>query len=166
MSNKVQVLANIVAQPLNTYNFRIDIPEINYSVLVESTTFPSQKLREVVLYFQGEAVKYPTLPDTPSPWQVTLPESDKGVVRNDFESLISSYYDQRTGLMKYKKWSNITVTACDMADNVVFVCVLHGAWCAGRESVNLSAQSVGDAWKWNYEFHYQWIEDLDVKKIG
>lgn len=162
MSTKVQTFANIITQPLNTHNFHVSIPEINYDVLVESTTFPSRKLQSVTLWFQGEPIKYPTLPGETQEWTVTLPESENGVVRKDFESLLAKTYDQKSGLLHTKKWKNIVVTARDLEDNVVFSSILHGAWIAGRSDVNLSSQAVTEPWKWQYSFIYQWIEDIDI----
>lgn len=160
MSVKVNTFTELIANPQNTHNFRVSIPDINYSVLVESTTFPSQKLREVKLYFQGEAIKYPTLPEETTTWQVTLPEGEDAKVYKDFRDLASSLYDQKSGIVHVKRWKDVIVSAMDMAGNPVMSVVLHGAWLGGRDAVTLDSSAVETPWKWVYEFHYQWIEDL------
>lgn len=167
MSRKVQQFANIITQPLNTYNFHVNIPEANFSMIVESTQFPSEQLREVVLYYKGEEIRYPAIPQNSHQWSFNIVENDSGAIRRQFDALKSSRYNQSTGLLVARPWRDVQIFARDMADNPVFSCILHGAWCKGRgDGPSLNANSVTDSWKWTYQFVFQWIEDVDHNNQG
>lgn len=166
MSRKVQQFANVITQPLNIYNFDISIPAINFSSVVQASTFPSEKLQIMTLFTHGEQVQYPSIPKNGGQWQVTLPESDSGIIRREFEAIKSNMWNQKTGLLTPPKWYDISVIARDLADNPVFSGVLHGCWIMGRNDVNLNAQDVQTSWKWDYMFIYQWLEDKDHNNPG
>lgn len=167
MSRKLNTFAAVITQPLNTHNFVVTIPGANTSeIVVSSTSFPSEKLRMVKLYYQGEEIRYPTIPENSGTWDITIPESDGGVIRRELENLKGSMYDQMSGIMDSSKWKNITVTARDLNDQPVFQCVLHGAWISGRDDVSLDNSDPTQAWKWKYTFHFQYIEDIDLNYTG
>jgi len=160
MSIKVSTFTSIINQPLNTHKFNVSIPELDLSMIVESTTFPSEQLEEVQLYYQGESIKYPTIPSQSQSWSITIPEGDNGVVRRQFEELKSKFYSQKTGLLKNNPWKDVVITVLDLQDKEVFKVILHGVWLKGRNDVSLSADSTTTPWKWEYSFVYQWIEDV------
>lgn len=166
MSLKANQFVKVIQQPLNTYNFVVDIPDIAYGLLVSSTTFPSEKLQTVSLYFQGEEIAYPCLPKNGGSWKVSVPESDSGAVKKVFDTMKQSMFSQKTGFLTPKRWKDITVTARDQSNNLVFSVILHGAYCVGREGQNLDNSQNTSAWKWEYEFHYTWIEDVDLNNKG
>lgn len=166
MSLKVNSFVKIIQQPLNTYNFTVDIPDVDYSLLVSSTTFPSEKLQTMSLYFQGEEIAYPTLPKNGGSWKVRVPESDSGAVKKVFDELKRSMFNQKSGVLTPKVWKSITVSARDQANNLVFQVVLHGAYCLGREGQDLDNSANTKTWQWEYEFRYQWIEDIDLSNQG
>lgn len=163
MSNKVQTFASIITQPLNIHNFLVKIPEVDVSVVVESTTFPTEKLRIIELWAHGEKVRYPGIPENDGIWKIKIPESDTGVVREQLDALKSKIYDQKTGRITIASatsvWKDVEVIARDLADNIVFSVTLHGVWLRGRDALNLSSTDPSASWKWDYEFVYQWIED-------
>lgn len=164
MSLKVNEFAEIITQPLNTYNFVVQIPGVDLDLVVSSTTFPSEKLGEVVLHYQGEAVYYPTIPKNGGNWKVSVPESDKGVVKKSFDALKQSVWNQKTGSLNPTSMKrDIKVIARDMANNIIFEVVLHKAFILGREMSGTLDNSRNDGtWSWEYEFKYTWIEDIDV----
>lgn len=166
MSRKAQQFANIITQPLNIYNFLINIPAISFSNVVQSSVFPSEQLQTMSLFTQGEEVRYPTKPKNGGQWPINIPEADSGIMRREFEALKSAVYDQRRGIILPTKWYDINVTSRDEADNPVFSAILHGCWILGRQNVNLNAQNVTDSWKWDYLFIYQWLEDKDHNNPG
>lgn len=166
MSVKVAQFANIITQPLNIHNFIVDIPGVDVSILVSSTNFPSERLREITLWFQGEKVIYPSLPENDNHWKVKLPESDNGVVRRTLDSLKAKRYNQKTGIMTPDTWKTVTVSARDLEGNLVFQVLLHGAWLKGRDNVDLDNSDPSKNWNWDYEFVFQWIEDVDQNNAG
>lgn len=166
MSVKVATFANIITNPLNLHNFLVTIPGVDLAIVVSSTNFPSEKLREIVLWYQGEKIIYPGLPESENKWKVKLPENDDGKVRRAFDSLKSTRYNQKTGIMVPKLWKTVTVTARDLEGNEVFKVNLHGTWLKGRNPVDLANNDPSKSWEWEYEFVFQWIEDVDCNNKG
>lgn len=163
MSNKAQRFAGVITNPMNVFNFEINIPGVNSNctLVVESTTYPQQgKFRTISLWYQGEQVRYPGLPENGGEWTVRIPESDDGKILKAFHELSSVRYNQKTGVMSPVKFNDITLVMKDLQGNEVYHVVLHGCWINSRNNVNLSAQQAGDSWKWDFVFTYQWIEDV------
>lgn len=167
MSLKVNTFASIITNPMNVHNFVVSIPGVtNGSIVVSSTTFPSEKLREIILHYQGEEIVYPTLPKNDHSWKVKVPESDSGIIKKEFDVLKKKSYNQKTGLFTPTKWKDVPVVARDLAGNEVFKVILHGVWIVGRESVDLNNSDPTKNWEWDYEFRYQWLEDVDSNNQG
>lgn len=165
MSNKVQTFASIITNPMNLHNFEVRIPGVdpNTTLIVESTTFPTQgKFREISLWFQGEKVTYPGLPENGGNWTIRIPESDTGVVAKEFHKLVTAMYNQKTGVMKPTVWKDVEVYCKDLQGNITFSVILHGCWLAQKNQVNLNASTPDQSWKWDYVFVYQWIEDVGL----
>lgn len=153
-------------QPLNTYNFVCDINGIDESILVSSTTFPTESLQEMEMFFQGEKVSFPTLPANGGDWAFNVPESDNGHIDAVFDKLKSDMWDQKTGMFNPKKWFDVTVSARDQAKNLVFQVILHGCWMKGKDPVSLDNSATTTPWKWNYHLHYTWIQDVKLHNPG
>lgn len=166
MSLKAATFANIITNPLNIHNFVVNIPGVDLAIVVSSTQFPSERLREVVLYYQGEKIIYPTIPENDNHWKVKLPENDNGIIRREFDKLKSSRYNQRTGIIHPDLWKTVEVVARDLEGNEVFKVLLHGVWLKGRSNVELANNDPTKNWEWEYEFVFQWIEDVDCKNKG
>lgn len=166
MSVKVQTFANIITNPLNVHNFYVVIPDADLAEIVRSTSFPGEQLREVTLYSHGESVVYPTLPENSGTWSFSIPESDDGKVRRQFEALKSRLYNQKTGALNVDTWYDVQVMARDLNDNPVFGVILHGCWIRGRGDVSLDASNPTNNWNWDYQFRYQWREDMDFENTG
>ena len=166
MAHPIQTFAGIMTNPLNVYNFEVKIPGLDtpeLTLLIESTTFPTQgKFREISLWYMGQQVRYPGLPENGGTWQFKIPESDNGVVATQFKKLFDAMYDQKSGIMKPIIWKNIDIFQKDTAGNIVYHSILHGCWIAQKNPVNLSASTPGDAWKQDFVFVYQWIEDVQT----
>lgn len=166
MSLKVATFAGIITQPLNVHNFLVTIPDVSLSVIVSASAFPTEKLREVKLFYQGEEIRYPTIPSNDGSWKIKIPENDDGKVKRQLDALKQNMYSQKTGLFVPSLWRNITVTARDLENNPVFQVIIHGSWIVGREQVDLANNDPTKNWEWDYEFRYQWIEDVDLKNLG
>jgi hypothetical protein len=167
MSLKVNTFASIITNPLNIHNFVVEIPEAaNASIVVASTQFPSEKLQKVVLHYQGEEVRYPTIPKNDGVWKVKVPETDSGAIKKELDALKSAVYSQKTGIFTPSRWKDVKVTARDLEGNIVFSSILHGAWLVGRDPVELNNSDPSKNWEWDYEFCYQWIEDDTAEVDG
>lgn len=167
MSLKISTFANIITNPLNVHNYIVDIPGVpNGSIVVSSTSFPSEKLQKVILHYQGEEVRYPTIPKNDGVWRVKVPETDSGAIKKELDSLKASMWDQKSGIMLPKKWESVSVTSRDLEGNAVFKVILHGVWLVGREAVDLNNADPTKNWEWDYEFCYQWIEDVNESNPG
>lgn len=167
MSLKVSTFANIITNPLNIHNFIVNIPGVtNGSIVVSSTSFPSEKLQKVILHYQGEEVRYPTIPKNSGEWKVKVPESDSGLIKRELDSLKTDSYSQKTGIFTPKLWKDVEVISRDLENNVVFSVVLHGVWLVGRDDVSLDNSDATKNWEWEYEFCYQWLEDKNASNPG
>lgn len=163
MSLKIKTFASIITQPLAIHNFYIEIPGASTtSIVVSATSFPSEKMREIKLYYQGEEIRYPTLPQNSGEWKFKVPESDSGIIRRELDEIKAKRYNQKLGTMLPYKWKDITVIARDLNQNPVFKVILHGAWLIGREDVPLDNSDPTKSWQWDYAWKYQWIEDVDL----
>lgn len=166
MSLKAQTFAHIITNPMNTHRFEIYVPELSYTAVVQSTTYPQQEnFRDVKLYHQGEEIDYPTIPGNGGDWTIEIPENDDGRIKKEFDAKLASFYNQKTGDFYPHKWDTVIVTARNLRNEVVYAVALKGCWIKGVNKPNLNAQSV-DAWKWQYVFHYNWIEDLSTSNAN
>ncbi len=77
MSIKTNTFRQMLGRPLNTHNFFISIPTMSdVELLVSSTTFPTEKLGSKTLFYQGEAINFPTMPQRGGDWSCTLSEGE------------------------------------------------------------------------------------------
>lgn len=164
MSRKVQQFTKNVPYPQNVHNFTVLIPDllengVDLNLIVESSSFPSYKFRTITLWTHGEPVEYPGLPDGTRTWSVSVPENDKGSVYEIIRSLYKELYNEQTGTLYTPKYRDVQVFARDTQDNIVFHCILHGAWFEGRDIVNLTNSDPTQVWKWPLSFHFHWIEN-------
>lgn len=166
MSFKVSTFANIITNPLNIHNFLVDIPDVDLCIIVSASSFPSEKLRKIILYFQGEQVRYPTIPSNDGVWKIKIPENDDGKVRASLDALKSANYNQKTGYFTPNLWKNVTVTARDLSLNPVFQTIMHGVWLVGRDQVDLQNSDPTKNWEWDYEFCYTWLQDVDLGNVA
>ena len=167
MSLKVNTFASIITNPLNIHKFVVSIPDASVSsIVVASSSFPSEKLQEVVLHYQGEEIVYPTIPKQDHSWKISVPENDSGSIRRELDKLKTKMWNQQTGIFLPSTWSSVEVTARDLSENPVFKVRLIGAWLVGRDSVSLSNDDATKNWNWDYEFRYQYIIDVDSDNIG
>ena len=72
-------------------------------IMVASTTFPSERLQEYIMYFQGERVKFPSLPTNDGVWNVTMPEGEFAKVIQSTQTEMDKNYNQDTGTLTH--WS-------------------------------------------------------------
>lgn len=166
MSRKIQQFVSVITNPMNTHNFALGIPGFEaYSLVVQSTSFPTESLRQVRLYIQGEEVRYPTIPSNQGTWQFSVPETDSGEIGATLERIKARMWNQRSGAFTADPslWRDVTVTARDLNSNESFQVILHGAWLQGRSDVQLSQQNPEANWNWQYQWVYQWIEDKNLR---
>lgn len=164
MSIKAATFASIITNPMPSHMFEVSIPEINFTAVVESTEFPAQgAVREIPLYFQGEKINYPGLPENGGTWAFKIPDSDTGVIKKEFDGLAAKFYNQKTGVATPQTWKDIKISVKNLKDELVFDCTLHGAWLKQRGNVSLAQNAADTPIKWDYTFVYNWFED---GKIG
>jgi len=161
MSRKAEQFASIITNPLNTHNFMCSIPGVDDSIsmIIESTTFPTEKFRVITLWFQGEPIHYPGLPENDHTWKFSIPESDNGSIAKIFQDIKNEFWDQKTGILTPGSFKDVEVRARDLNGDIVFHVILHGAWLRGRDAVPLTNRDPQQNWKWDYEWVYTWIED-------
>lgn len=169
MSIKVNTFRGLLGNPLNTHNFLVSIPRLqDVQILVNSTTFPTETLQQYASSFQGEVVRFPSIPQNSGTWTCTLPEGEYAKVYNAITREHALNYQQDTGAMTH--WSvddffdieviprglraGLTLKAAD----VPFSVVLRGCYLSGFGEVQLSAGSPTQAWNWTLTFAYTWIE--------
>ena len=164
MSRKVDAFRQQIANPMNIHNFLVDIPELGeYAMTIQSTSYPSEQTRVTTLAVAGELVSYPTVPENSHSWSFMIPENDDGRAYNLCEGLRRKYWDQMSGAITTgvdTPYQDIVISARDLNGNIKFRVKLHNAWCLGRQDVNLDQNDPTQNWKWNYQFRFDYIEDL------
>lgn len=165
MSRKVDAFRQQIAQPLNTHNFYVDIPELGeYALTVQSTTFPSEQTRVVNLNVAGEQIQYATVPDNSHAWSIRIPENESGKARSILEGMRKRYWNQESGAMTpvgTGTYQNIRVYARDLNGNTVFSTMLHNAFVLGRGDVALDQSAVTTPWQWDYQFRFDYLVDSE-----
>lgn len=165
----------MLGNPLNTHNFIVTIPALSdIQMMVSSTTFPSEQLQEYVLFYQGERVKFPSIPTNSGTWSCTMPEGEFAKMYSAIRKHASTNYNQRTGRMTH--WAirdkmRIIVTARGLRGDVdgsdqVFSTALVGCFLRGRQDVSLSNQQATTNWVWNLTFSFDYIEDEVETPLG
>ena len=138
MSNKTQAFLSVLGNPQNTHNFQVTVPQLSgIEILVSSTSFPTEKLRTITMYFQGEPVRFPTIPENEGIWNCGIPESESAKVFGRFMQHRGLIYNQRTGSFLPPVRQVIRVAARDLADNECFAVKMHGAFFIQRNAVDL-----------------------------
>jgi hypothetical protein len=169
MSLKVNVFRSLLGNPLNTHNFLVQIPRLqDVQMLVTSTSFPTESLRQYVLQFQGEDVRFPSIPSNNGSWSCTLPEGEyakvyKAIVREhalnyqqDTGSLTTWSVDDLFDIVVVPRGLRAGLTLNDK--DVPFSAVLHDCYMSGVGEVQLSSAGATSAWNWTLNFAYTWIE--------
>lgn len=172
MSLKASVFTSFLGNPLNTHNFTVVIPTLSdIQILVASTAFPTELLQEYVLYFQGERVKFPSIPTNSGNWQCTMPEGELAKVNNAYNEYMRKVYDQGTGALTF--WSlndkfDIEVYARGLRgtvqdannydDNKVLGVRMKGCFLKGRTDVSLNNNAPTQNWVWILLFSYDYLE--------
>ena len=108
MSIKGKAFQAQLGNPLNTHNFIVRMADpdnilSSIQMMVSATSFPSEKLQDYTLYFQGERVKFPSLPTNTGTWQCTMPEGEFAKMQIALEKHAALNYNQKTGQMTH--WS-------------------------------------------------------------
>jgi len=167
MSMKVSTFEGFLGNPLNIHNFICTIPALEaVQILVRSTVFPVESYQNYTLYFQGERVKFPSLPTNSGEWAVTMPEGELSKVWQCYTHYYRKTYNQKAGTVKF--WSAtdkflVEVTSRTLTGDVkgsekLFTSILHGCFVVGPGDVSLDQASATTHWEWNIRFSYDWIE--------
>lgn len=168
MSIKIKTFEAMLGNPLNTHNFMVTIPAFrDIQLLVASTVFPSEHFQDYVLYFQGERVKFPTIPTNGGTWNCTMHEGELAKVYSAYKSYFVTQYSQITGKMTH--WSlmdkfDIRIAARGLRGDVngsdeVFATNLMGCYLTGRNDVTLNNQAATQSWDWVLTFSFDYIKD-------
>jgi len=175
MSIKARKFESMLGNPLNIHNFIVNIPPMkDVDLLVSATTFPTERLQEYVMFFQGERVKFPSVPINDGTWTCTMPEGEYAQIIKSFNSLMHKSYNQQTGQLTF--WSirdkfDIDVFARGIRGDVggsdrVFGVTMHGCWLQGKAPVTLNNQSVSTPWEWQVTFSFDAVEDITPTPLG
>ena len=179
MSQKIQAFTQIITTPQNVHNFSLTfeqsgplmpqslLDEFNaVSVIVQSTSMPTDQMRATTLYAHGEEIRWPAVPHNSGNWWFNIPESDTGEIGAILQRLRAELWDSRTGAMSANamQWFNVRVTANDLNSQANFSTLLHGCWLLGRQDVSLSQQNPEQNWKWDYQLRFQWLEVLNHRR--
>ena len=168
MTRKIQTFTGIITNPMNIHNFALSIPGFeDYSITVQSTSFPSDSLRQTRLYVAGEEIRYPTVAQNSGTWQFVVPETDDGTISSILDGIRSEIWNRLTGGLTVDptQWRDIGVIARDLNSNESFEVILHGAWLAGRGDVQLNQATPETNWQWQYQFIYQWLENKNLRGL-
>lgn len=167
MSRKIDVFRQAIGNPLAIHNFTVTIPDFDgfeTPLTVQSTTFPAESLQEILLFYLGERVKWPTIATNSGTWSVSIPENEDGMAFHSVMQAKGYWWNYVNGKMLAGKTTNIDVTLRTVNDEEVFKVRLHNCWCKGRSDANLSSNSPTTPLQFNVTFSYDWIEDLSLKK--
>lgn len=180
MSRKIQTFTSIITTPANTHNFTLSfeqsgplmsqslLDEFNaISLIVQSTTMPSDTMRSTQLYMHGEEIRYPAVPTNNGTWSFRIPEGESGMVGSILGRIRRQLWDEKTGAMSASalQWFNIKVTANDLNTEAAFSTLLHGCWLVGRNEVALAQNAPETNWQWDYQVRYQWLEPLNHRGL-
>lgn len=166
MSRKIDVFRAALGNPLTRHNFIITIPHLentalsNVQILVQSTSLPSERLRDIILYYLGERIKYPTIPENSGEWSCNIPDNELGLA---FETVMKEkglYWKQKAGILLPGERENVKVTMRTVNDSPVFEVIMHNAYCKGRGDESLNNNDPTAVLSYNITWAYDWIEDV------
>lgn len=174
MSIKATKFQELLGNPLNTFNFTCIIPALeSVQVLVSSTTFPTELLQEFTLYFQGERVKFPSIPSNSGDWNATMPEGEFLKVHQALYNYMRSKYSQQTGQLVY--WSitdkfDIEIYPRRLRGDVegsdkMFGVRMVGCFLKGSSPVGLDNSNATSNWVWDLQFSYDYLEDVRASNV-
>lgn len=177
MSLKVNVFRSMLGNPMNTHNFLVKIPRLqDVEVMVTATSFPTEQLRQYVLQFQGEDVRFPSLPTNGGTWSCTMPEGEYAKVYKAITREHALNYQQDTGAMT--NWAvddffdieviprglraGLTLKDAD----VPFKVILRGCYMSGVGEVQLAASGATTAWNWTLNFVFTYPEYVNATPLS
>lgn len=162
MSRRVDTFKSTFGSPLTVNNFRVSIPRIDdrCQMIVQSTTFPTDKLRILYVRYFGETLGYPSLPENSHSWKCTIPEDSQG---RAFKELVVGrriWYEQYTGLLLLPTslGFNIDVAMLAPDGSDLFKVKLWNAFIVGADPVQLSANGATTPFQWDIEFYFDWVQ--------
>lgn len=162
MSNKTAKFIAAITNPLTKHNFLVRTPLLEgVDVLVQATAFPSEKLRVLTLYYQGEPIRFPATPENEGTWSCQIPESETAIVFKKMAAEKGLIWKQKDGVLFPGNKTVIEVVARGLKDKELFSVKLHGSFILTRGNVDLSNQEAATGWIWNVTFSYDWIEDVE-----
>lgn len=175
MSIKARKFESMLGNPLNTHNFIVIIPKLtSIQMMISATTFPSETLQVYTMFFQGERVKFPSLPTNAGTWSAAMPEGEFAKMFTALENHMATQYNQQTGIMSH--WAirdkfDIEVYARGLRGDVdgsdrVFGVRLRGAFMTGKSDVSLNFNAVTTPWEWNVQFSYDSPEMIAATPLG
>ncbi len=184
MSIKATKFQEALGNPMNTFNFMIIMGDEGkgltpVQIFVTATTFPSEALQEFTTHFMGERVKFPSIPTNSGEWNCTMIESEAAKVFNAFKGHYEKVYNQKTGQLShiamYDKF-NIEIYGCGLNGDITASTdvglqrkvgvKLHGCFLKGKGDVSLDNSNATGVWNWQFNFSYDWIEDIEPSEQG
>lgn len=175
MSIKAVKFQEMIGNPMNTFNFKVLIQSKFISkvqIMVASTSFPNQQLQDFVLWFQGERVKFPSIPTNSGQWSCTMPEGEYQKVTEALQGHMQAQYNNETGALTY--WASIDkfdieVYPCQLRDvdmaNPLYGVRLKGCYFKGTEDVSLDNSNPTGNWVYTLQFSYDYLETIKPAAI-
>ena len=167
----------MLGNPLNTHNFLVKIPRLqDVEIMVTATSFPTEQLQQYVSQFQGETVRFPSIPQNSGTWSCTLPEGEYAKVYKAITREHALNYQQDTGAMT--NWAvddffDIEVIPRGLRaglglkeNDVPFKVILRGCYLSGFGEVQLGSGQATQAWNWTLNFAYTYPEYVNATPLS
>ena len=165
MSQKIDRFRSALGNPIAIHNFVVRCTELlgDIDILVQSTTLPAEQLQEIILYYLGERVKWPTIATNSGRWSAVFPENENGLVNKQLLKDKGLWWEQKLGFMLPGQTANIEVVMRTVNDEEVFKVIMHNAFIIGRNDNALNSAQPTQTLLEELQFSYDWIEDVTIR---
>lgn len=165
MSQKIDKFRAALGNPIAIHNFVVRCADLlgDIDILVQSTTLPAEQLQEIILFYLGERVKWPTIATNSGTWSATFPENEYGIVNKQLLKDKGLWWEQKSGVMLPGNTANIEVVMRTVNDEEVFKVILHNAFIRGRNDNVLNSSQPTTSLQEELIFSYDWIEDVTIR---
>lgn len=169
MSRKVDAFRLLVQQPLTKRDFLMFSPQlIQASIIVQSMTFPTERLRSVEVFRRGYRVELPTMFEIPGDWTFEVPESTLTAMRLDLMSVMykRSVFDVYLFLgslfnsLNLNSLNSIASILSNAAAIITTAQTLGSCWIREIAPVDFAASDPETPITWRVTVHYNYIRAL------
>lgn len=173
MSLPLNHFAQHISVPMNTFKYfvhivnRYDPMSGAFAFLAHSTRFPTVKLANFTLAFQGEKIQYPSIIEDQHSWNFSIAEDESGLVSRNLDRLSGrGSYDEFLGIFKLgtgtHRFFDVEIIPLTLQNAPAgFKVTLQNAWLSGKDDVQLSGDNNSSNWDWTYNFIYNGIIETE-----